>query len=70
MFSNLIFNRLIIHYLFREKIFNLKKEINLLVSQRELHRSSRTKLDIPKVALVGYTNAGKSSLLNKMSQAG
>jgi GTP-binding protein HflX len=34
------------------------------------HRESRRRLGLPVVALVGYTNAGKSSLLNKLSRAG
>ena len=56
--------------LIRDKIVLMKKEISLLGVQRAQHRQSRRRLGIPVVALVGYTNAGKSTLLNRLSKAG
>jgi GTP-binding protein HflX len=41
-----------------------------LKQQREHHRESRRRLGLPVIALVGYTNAGKSTLLNRLSRAG
>jgi GTP-binding protein HflX len=43
----------------------LKKELSEIVKARKVQRKNRTKSNIRKVALVGYTNAGKSTLLNK-----
>lgn len=43
---------------------SLKKQIEKIKSQRQATRKERLKSDLPKIALVGYTNAGKSSLLN------
>lgn len=54
----------------RERITDLKRELETLEKQRELRRKSREKNAIPVVALVGYTNTGKSTLLNKITDAG
>lgn len=45
---------------------SLKKQIEKIKSQRQATRKERLKSDLPKIALVGYTNAGKSSLLNAL----
>ncbi|TDX53176.1 GTPase HflX [Orenia marismortui] len=49
-----------------DKIAALQKELESLVSQREIQRRRRKKSGIPIVSLVGYTNAGKSTLMNTM----
>lgn len=54
----------------RRRIFELEQEINKLSEERQLRRTTREKNQIKEVALVGYTNAGKSSLLNAVSDAG
>ncbi len=48
----------------------LDEEIKNIAAQRSLRRREREKSDIPVIALVGYTNAGKSSLLNQLTDAG
>lgn len=53
----------------REKITQLRRELSELESQRALRRKARERSAIPVVALVGYTNTGKSTLLNRMSGA-
>ncbi len=54
----------------RQKISKLSRQLEELREHRQLHRQNRRRSGIPVVALVGYTNAGKSSLLNALSQAG
>lgn len=49
-----------------EKISDLNKELETLKYQRDTQRSKRKKSEIPNVALVGYTNAGKSSIMNAL----
>jgi GTP-binding protein HflX len=52
-----------------ERIVKIKRELEGVVQTRELHRKSRRKVPYPIVALVGYTNAGKSTLFNTLTQA-
>lgn len=49
-----------------EKISVLSKELEQLVEQREIQRKKRQKHGLPVVSLVGYTNAGKSTIMNAM----
>jgi GTP-binding protein HflX len=53
----------------RERIARLKDELQQVHAHRELYREQRRRAGIPIVALVGYTNAGKSTLLNALAQA-
>ncbi len=53
-----------------ERIVKLKKELEQVRRTRGLHRTARTKVPYPVVALVGYTNAGKSTLFNALTGAG
>lgn len=48
----------------KDRIVNLNKELETVMSQREIQKSKRKKSSTPNVALVGYTNAGKSSVMN------
>ncbi len=52
-----------------EKIIQIKKEIAQVVSNRQTQRKQRERTSYPSCALVGYTNAGKSSLLNALTGA-
>lgn len=54
----------------REQITNLRRDLDALQKQRQLRRKAREKNKIPIVSLVGYTNTGKSTLLNKLTDAG
>lgn len=56
--------------LIRNKIQKLKRELNQVRQHRSLYRQRRQRQGIPVMALVGYTNAGKSTLLNSLSDAG
>ena len=51
------------------KITQLKKELEKVRAHRERYRAQRKRSRIPTVALVGYTNAGKSTLLNRMAKS-
>lgn len=53
----------------QSRIDGIKKELAQVVRTRELHRAGRRKVPYPIVALVGYTNAGKSTLFNALTGA-
>ncbi|MFC0387911.1 GTPase HflX [Muricoccus vinaceus] len=53
-----------------ERIVKLKKELEQVRRTRGLHRKQRGKVPYPVIALVGYTNAGKSTLFNALTGAG
>ena len=53
-----------------ERIAKLEKELEGVTRTRALHRKTRKKVPHPVVALVGYTNAGKSTLFNRLTDAG
>jgi GTPase len=54
----------------RERMSKLRREIKDMKKIRDTQRSGRKRTEIPSVAIVGYTNAGKSSLLNALTGAG
>ena len=55
--------------LITDRIVRLKKDLEQVRRTRGLHRSARTRVPFPVVALVGYTNAGKSTLFNALTGA-
>jgi GTP-binding protein HflX len=52
-----------------ERIARIEAELEKVKKRRKLHRESRRRVPYPIVALVGYTNAGKSTLFNRMTRA-
>jgi GTP-binding protein HflX len=54
----------------RTRMAKLRREIKEMTPARETKRSSRRRNHVPSVAIAGYTNAGKSSLLNRLTGAG
>ena len=56
--------------LIRDRISQLGRELDDVVKAREVARASRSRNPIPVIAIVGYTNAGKSTLLNYLTNAG
>lgn len=54
----------------RERMARLRREIKAMAPSREVKRGSRRRGPIPSVAIAGYTNAGKSSLMNALTGAG
>lgn len=53
----------------QERIAKIEKQLEAVKRTRELHRKTRREVPYPIVALVGYTNAGKSTLFNRLTQA-
>lgn len=55
--------------LINDRIAQLNRELKEVVKHRDITRAKREKNDVPVVAIVGYTNAGKSTLLNHLTDA-
>lgn len=53
-----------------KRIAHLNERLNLVSAQRARGRKARKKAQVPVISLVGYTNAGKSTLFNRLTQAG
>ncbi|HEY3061667.1 MAG TPA: GTPase HflX [Chloroflexota bacterium] len=56
--------------LIRTRISALKRDIESIRVHRSAHRTARERAGVPVVAVIGYTNAGKSTLFNRLTQAG
>src|SRR4029453_16782390 len=54
----------------RERIAQLRRRLTAVERTRDLHRTERRATSMPMVALVGYTNAGKTTLMNALTRAG
>jgi GTPase len=56
--------------LIQERMTRIERDLTTVTQTRALHRASRRRVPYPIVALVGYTNAGKSTLFNRLTSAG
>lgn len=54
----------------RERIVQLKKDLRKVSSSRQIHRQKRQSVPMPTISLIGYTNAGKSTLFNSLVKGG
>ncbi len=53
----------------RDRITRIRRDLEEVRKHRALHRTHRKQLEIPSFALIGYTNAGKSTLLNRLTKS-
>lgn len=53
----------------RDRITRLEKSLSLVVKQRRQQKAKRSKRDLPVISIIGYTNAGKSTLLNTLTKS-
>lgn len=54
----------------RDRIGRLELELNKIIRRRDTQRGAREQSRVPLIALIGYTNAGKSTLMNQLTEAG